>query len=389
MTHSACVAPANDLRTPGEKPEQRRREAAFLTASVRLSYSANIAHFVAVRRGGRAPRRVRARNRFGAVVRAGGAALVAGIGALTQVTLAHAESSQVDPTVGYNYSEIETAHHVANAGAQRALSSSVGALFVNPANIARERVYHLGGLAQIWPEARRQSYGLAAVDSVGSSSHIAGAAGVTYNFQDSDGVDRQWTDVRFAMAYPFSDKFSVGLGGRYLWLRQDGLGPFGPSVASGGLPATNIVKTFSFDAGITLRPVPELAIALVGTNLSNPGNGFLPTTVGGGIGFGKSQFALEGDVVADFTSWDRTTVRAMLAANLLLADHYGIRAGYRYDSGAKGHAGALGLAYMDRAFQLELGLRRAFLDNAATVIGMSFTYHLESTGLTPTPGDTF
>ena len=60
------------------------------------------------------------------------------------------------------------------------------------------RVYHLTALAQIWPESRRQSYGAAAVDSVGSSARVAGGIGATYNTQDSDGIDRKWTDVRFA-----------------------------------------------------------------------------------------------------------------------------------------------------------------------------------------------
>lgn len=302
---------------------------------------------------------------------------------------AHADKSKVDPTVAYNYDEIETAHHVATAGAQRALSTSIGALFVNPANIATERVYHLGGFAQIWPEAGRQSYGLAAADSVSSSSHLAGAMGATYNFEDPDGVDRQWTDVRLALAYPFSDKLFFGLGGRYMWLKQNGTGPLGPSQASGGLHDANIVKTFSFDAGLTLKPTPELALALVGQNLSHPGTGFMPTTVGGAIGYGRDVFGIEGDVVFDFDSWQKTRARAMLGAEALLADHYGLRGGYRYDQGAKSHSLGLGFAYIDPTFQLEIGARRSFVDHPATVVAIGFTYHLESSGLMASPGDTF
>ncbi len=346
-------------------------------------YSTGIAHFASIGRGGRASRRrLRLNSR---------ALLAASLlpSSLLLSAVAAAESSSLDPTVGYNYGEIETARHVATGGAQRALASSVGALFVNPANIAKERVYHIAGLAQLWPEARRQSYGVAATDSVGSSSNLAGAAGVTYNFQDPDGVDRTWTDLRVALAYPFSDKFYFGIGGRYLWLRQEGLGPLGVSQASGGTPDENIVKTFSFDAGLTLRPSPELSFALVGTNLSNPSNGFMPTTFAGAIGYGAGILALEADVAFDFTSWDDTKARVMLGAELLFADHYGLRGGYRYDQGADSHGAALGFAYIDRAFLLELGARRAFAREASTTVGIGFTYHLESTGLTPSPGDTF
>ncbi len=92
---------------------------------------------------------------------------------------AHADKSGVRPEVGYNYGDIETPRLAATNGATRALSSSTEALFDNPANMSASRVYHLSALAQIWPESRRQSYGAAAVDSVGSSARVAGGIGAT------------------------------------------------------------------------------------------------------------------------------------------------------------------------------------------------------------------
>jgi opacity protein-like surface antigen len=302
---------------------------------------------------------------------------------------ARADKSELDPSLGYNYGEIETARTAATGGAQRALSSSLGALFVNPANIAVERVYHIGAFAQIWPEARRQSYGAGAIDSIGSSSRVAGAAGVTYNFQDPDGIDRKWTDARFALAYPFSEKFYFGVGGRYLLLSQDGLGPLGVSYASGGIADQQIVRTFSFDAGATFKPTPELAFAVTGSNLANPGHGFLPTSVGGGLGYGAKQFGVQADVVGDFTSWDETKVRFMAGLEALLADHYALRGGYRYDQGARSHGLGVGVGYIDRAFIFDIGLRRVVKGDAATTVVLGFTYHLETTGLTPSAGDTF
>ena len=119
------------------------------------------------------------------------------------------------------------------------------------------------------------------------------------------------TDLRFALAFPFSESFFVGAGGRYMWLKQNGLGPLGSSLASGGLDDTNIVKGFSLDAGATLKPIPELAISLVGNNMNNPGHGFQPASVAGAIGFGNENFTLEGDLLADFSTWEETAVRAM------------------------------------------------------------------------------
>lgn len=309
--------------------------------------------------------------------------------ALCSVHTATAEPSQLAPEIGYNYSEIETPRIAALSGAQRAYATSLGALFLNPANMALTRVYHVGALAQIWPEARRQSYGAAAVDSVVSSAGVAGGIGATYNIQDPDGADRQYNDLRFALALPVSDSFFAGVGGRYLWLAQDGFGPLGPSPASGGLRGERIVSGMTFDAGLTLKPGDLLAISLVGNNLNNPDNGFQPLSVAGAIGIGTRDFTVEGDALADLTTWDKTTSRWMLGGEVLLADHVPIRAGYRFDDGANSHALSLGIGYVETTFAAEIGLRRVVSGAEATTIVLGFSYHLEATGLTPSRTDTF
>ncbi|HEX7452519.1 MAG TPA: hypothetical protein VF294_09555, partial [Polyangiaceae bacterium] len=258
-----------------------------------------------------------------------------------------------------------------------------------PANMSAARVYHLAALAQIWPESRRQSYGAAAVDSVGSSARVAGGIGATYNTQDSDGIDRKWTDVRFALSYPFSDQFYMGVGGRYLTLSQNGSGPLGPSAASGGLSNKHIVSGFAFDAGATFKPTDGLSVSIVGTNLNNPGSGFQPMGLGGGIGFGKDLFSLEADIAADFTTWDHTTTRAMAGGELLLGDHFPLRAGYRYDDGAKSHSVSGGLGYIDTTFGAELAIRRVVSGDPVTAIVFGFSYHLDSGGLSQGETDSF
>lgn len=329
--------------------------------------------------------RVAARQRVRAV-----AITVALVAATAIPREARAEKSSLPPEVGYNYQQIETPRSAAMGDALRAFSNSVSALFENPANMAASRVYHISAFGQIWPEAHRQSYGAAAVDSIVSSAHVAGGFGGTWTAQDPDGLNRTATDLRFALAFPFSDRFFVGLGGRYLWLKQNGTyGPFDPSPASGGTPDENIVRGFTFDAGATLKPTDGLALSLVGQNLNNPGTGFQPMTFGGGLGFGTEDFTLEGDMLADFTTWEKTTLRAMGGFEFLAADHYPLRAGYRYDQGAKSHALSAGVGYIDKVFSAEVSVRRVVSGPKATTLVIGFTYHLESSGLTPSASDSF
>jgi len=330
--------------------------------------------------------RARARsNRFGRAL----AAFGFGCASFAFGIAARAEPSKLAPEIGYGYDEIETARIAGTAGAVRAFSNSLSALFSNPANLAATRVYHLGAFAQIWPEASRQSYGVAAVDSVVSSAHVAGGLGATWNFQDTDGVNRKWTDLRFALAYPVSDEFFLGLGGRYMWLGEDGNGPLGTSLASSGLPNKRIVRGFTLDAGATLKPSEHFAVSLVGNNLNNPDHGYQPTSVGGGLGVAFGDFSGEADLVADFTTYEKTTLRPMVGLEGLFADHVEARLGYRYDDGAKSHALAAGVGYIERNFDVDVSFRRTVVGDTASAVIFGFTYHLEATGLTPSPSDTF
>jgi hypothetical protein len=304
-------------------------------------------------------------------------------------TVVRADPSKLAPEVGYNYNEIETGRVTAKNGADRALGNSVSALFTNPANMATSRVYHAAALVQIWPEASRQSYGVAAVDSVGSSSRIAGGLGATWTRQDPDGVDRTASDLRFAFAYPLSDRLFVGAGGRFMWLTENGQGPLKPSLASSGLSGDRIVKNFAFDLGLTLKAGEGFSFALVGNNLNGADSSFQPLSLGGGIGFATEKLGLEADMVADLATWNETRLRGMLGAEVMLGEHAVARGGYRYDDGAKSHSGSLGFGYIDKSFSADLGVRRVVVGDIATAVVLSFTYHVESTGLTPTPSETW
>ena len=307
--------------------------------------------------------------------------------ALVAVTSPSAAQDDLPPEAGYSYGEFELPRGAALGGAVRAFSNSLDALYANPANIATTRIYHLGGTAQFSPEAKRSSYGGGVVDSI--TNRLAGALGGQYLIQDQNGLGRFGGDVRVALAMPFSDKAFVGLAGRHLWLRQDGEGPLGESLASGGLEDRTIVKEFSFDAGATLKPTRGLAFSFVGYNLTNAEHSFLPISAGGGIGVGGTDFTIEADVVGDFRTWDKSTVRAMGGGELLVADHYPIRLGYRFDQGLDSHALSAGLGYIDRAFSVSISGRRSVNGEPYTAVYLGFEYHLESTDLTPSPAEGF
>jgi hypothetical protein len=307
---------------------------------------------------------------------------------------AGAEPGQLAPALQYNYGEQETPRAAALGGAVRALGNGTTALLLNPADLVETRVYHLQALGQITPEAGRQIYGGAIVDSI--TGRLAGGFALVGGWVNGESheLDRSLIDVRFALAYPLGDRFFLGLAGRYLKATQSGIhGPFGDSLVSGGLAETPgdrsgrsaLVNTPTFDAGLTNRATDALHFAVLGQNLTYPDNGILPTMLGGGIGYGTKDLTLEVDAVADFTSYAQTSGRFMAGGEYLLGDRFPIRAGYRFDQGASTHAASLGLGYVTPEFGIEATVRRTISDPGLTTIVIGLSYFLESSGLTRTP----
>ena len=177
------------------------------------------------------------------------------------------------PEQAYDLGEVPNPRAVAMGGALNALGVSTTALALNPANMPLARVYHMEALAAYSPEARRQTYGLAIVDSVLNSSHVAGGLGGTWSQFDPDGIHRTWTDVRGALALPLGDYLSFG--GTVRWLRAEqalGAGPFGNSLASDGTRGA-LFNAVTFDAGATLSILEGLRIAVGGSQPDQPRDG--------------------------------------------------------------------------------------------------------------------
>ncbi len=291
----------------------------------------------------------------------------------------------------YNYGENETTRSGAMGGALRSLGSGTSSLYLNPAAMTTTRVYHIEAQAQFSPEAGRQLYGGNVVDSV--TGRLAGAASFAGGFVDPTSTHRSLLDARAGLAYPVSDHISIGLGGRYLKLDQEAVkAPFALDGISGGLgdpPGGRssrfaLVNSLTFDVGINIRLGDSIFVSAVGQNLTYPNNGFLPTTVGGGLGFANANLSLEADGIADLSSWGKPTARLMGGGEYLVADHVPIRLGYRFDQGAKLHTLSAGLGYISPEFSIEAAAKRTLSQPGVTTIIFSIAYFLESSGLTKT-----
>jgi len=302
------------------------------------------------------------------------------------------DPKRLPPQVIYNYGENDTTRSAAMGGALRAIGNGTSAVILNPADMAETRVYHASATAQFTPETGRQMYGSTVVDSV--TGKLAGSVAVAGGYMDPNGLKRTVFDVRVAAAYPITERIFLGLGGRYVKINQDAVNlKFPGDKVAGGLVDTSttpasrfsLVNALTFDAGLTFKASDSIYIAAVGQNLTYPNHGLLPTTVGGGVGIATDTLSLEGDGLADLTSWGKPTARVMFGGEYLAGDHVPLRLGYRFDQGAKLHWLSAGVGYLGSEFSLEASVKRSLSSPGATALLLSFEYFFEASGLIRAP----
>ena len=320
--------------------------------------------------------------RVSAVRRKTTAAALIASGALLIISRpALGQPMSTSPEQAYDLGEIPNVRAEAMGGALNALGVSTASLSLNPANMPLARVYHIEALAAFSPEAKRQTYGAAIVDSV-LNSRLAGGVEGTWSEMDPDGLHRSWTDLRAGLGLPLGEHVALGAVGRWLMVEQSiSAGPFGASPVFGGTPNGPVLNTLTFDAGATAAIGDEWRIGAVGHNLTNPGTALAPTTAAGGVGYAKHEFAIEADGLADFTTFGRVTGRVMVGGELFLADHYAIRGGWRYDTGTKLNTPSLGFGYVDPRWSIEVAARHDIVaDHALTFMMLSLRYFYDATG---------
>jgi hypothetical protein len=240
------------------------------------------------------------------------------------------------------------------AGADLAVGGGVTAALGNPAALNVSRGYELELMGNWMPEAGYSQYGGAIADSV--TSRMAGAfAGQWTNF-DTDRLQRSALDLRASTAYPLGDAFSVGVAARYL-RTTDRLG----SGATAGDPvaANDGERTrLSFDAGLVFLPAPGFHVGLLARNIFVPATFDLPRVYAAGVGLGFEGLSIESTALVNTTTASAPLWRSSTGVEWTASERYALRLGYRFDEERRTHALGLGVAILDRAGALEVGVRR-------------------------------
>ena len=236
-----------------------------------------------------------------------------------------------------------TPRSIGMGGALRGAATGATALSLNPSGISLVRSYVVEGGYQYLRGPDGHVASLAVADST-SSFNVGG--GIYYNYATASpeaAAKRGRHEAGAALCFPFGDRVIVGGTIRYLRMHTDALGAV-PEDDTNGI---------TFDAGVTIRPVPFISLGLAGRGLRDLDNPQAPLTLGGGVALTPTpQLVVAIDAVnVDVEPDDYLTVSG--GAEYTLASRFAFRLGGGRSRGD--NFGSAGFSVVDEVGALDLG----------------------------------
>jgi hypothetical protein len=253
--------------------------------------------------------------------------------------------------------ELETAtpRSLGLGGALRGAATGAAGPTLNPSGISLVRSYAIEGS---YANSHAEAGHVAQLSIVDSTSAFNLGGGVYYTYataspKNAPGIGRH--EGGLLLSFPFGDRVSIGGTVRYIRARQDAI------VGASPVPA-RLDKGFTFDAGLTVRPISFLSLGLVGYGLRDMKNPQVPFAAGGGLALVPvPELVVVLDGLIDFRSHDESLGSAksiMGGVEYTFASRYAIRAGGGHDGGRKQDYTSAGASLLSEAGALDLGARQ-------------------------------
>lgn len=261
----------------------------------------------------------------------------------------------------------DTARGIALGTGLRASAVSTSALAYNPAALVLGRLYHLEGVIDYSSAFSGVALGAAVVDS--ATSRVG--AGIAFRGFLSGDVGVGGIDGRAALAFPFSDLVSVGLGGRYLSLEYDNV------TDAGRATETKLVEGFTMDASLRIQPIAALSIEALAMNFIDLDSAYAPVLLGGSVAFNAASIATFGiDTLFDISTFDTADVNIGGGVEFLIANVAPIRLGYSYDTKRELHVLSGGAGYTDRAVGFDISIQQQLSNAKDTRVMAAIRYYV-------------
>jgi hypothetical protein len=155
-------------------------------------------------------------------------------------------------------------------GAMRAAATGDSGPMLNPSGISLIHSYSAESAYEYGSRDSTHDVRVSLVDST-SALNLGGGLFYTYHKASPAGSSQSGQLGGASLSFPLGDVVFLGATAKYMDFSTEGNG------------CTLTKKGFTFDAGVTVRPMQSLSLAVVGYNLTNPGVSFAPQALGGGV----------------------------------------------------------------------------------------------------------
>lgn len=243
----------------------------------------------------------------------------------------------------------------------RAIATGDSGPQLNPSGISLMRSYQIEGAYQYGSTGNTNDARISAIDST-SGFNVGGALNYTYHRQSVAGLSQSGHVIGGSLSFPILEKVFLGGTAKYVHF-------------TGADAATH--SGFTYDAGLTIRPVSQISLGAVGYNLRDFGDPLLPLGAGGGLALvPMPTFLIVFDSVYEKVYGDPTrdtTIHYMGGAEFSFSSVGAIRAGGGWNGLTKnGYASAGFSALSAEVGALDVGLRQDVTGGQkSTIVGIS------------------
>ena len=258
-----------------------------------------------------------------------------------------------DPALVPTEDTLDTTYGLAMGSGARAGAVGVSALAYNTSNMAAISTYNVDTFSQLIPGSKSEGGTYWTIGSSISDSTTSKKIAMGTSFRGVfSGAGRRYSgwDWRSGVGIQAIPQLGLGLGVRWAKLkadRQEGQ-RIGPSF-----------EGITLDASLTVTPIPWLRISGLGYNLIKTHSPLAPQMAGGSVSLAPVEsFSIGGDMLFDFTTFDRTKLIAGGGVSYTAAEMVPLRFGYRRDSGRNLNQITAGAGFNKGKVGAEVALRQ-------------------------------
>ncbi len=243
-------------------------------------------------------------------------------------------------------------------GAYRAHGMGAESISGNPASLALFKRFQLE-LSGAWDYSSKFAFGTVALEDSATSEIAAGAS---YHLVTIGRGEEQRTAHlgTLALGIPLSERFHIGVSGRYLRMT-------GADTTSG----------FTFDAGVLLRLTDSFSAGVSGHSLIDLGTPDLQRYYALSFAYLTGVFNLVADIKADFAPTPAPQLAFSAGAEYVLSETFPVRLGYSLDPNRRTQFLSMGLGYITEGGGIDVAYRHQLVGGDGRLVAVTFKFQMK------------